>query len=196
MAPIRLCSIPDCGKPRWRREYCSGHYQRMMKHGDPLAGGTSQGICMKWLEDHSSHVGDECLIWPFGTFGNGYAKVYDPSDRKTKSATNIMCRRAHGEPPSDKHEGCHSCAGGPKACINPGHLRWGTKSENAADRLLDGTANRGIRHGIAKLDDNDVRTIREMAKSQSQTFVGSHFGVCQQTVSDIVTRRNWAWLPD
>lgn len=33
----RQCSIPDCGKPARSRGWCNPHYQRWLKHGDPLA---------------------------------------------------------------------------------------------------------------------------------------------------------------
>ena len=31
------CSIPECGKPRFKRDLCSMHYQRWQKYRDPLA---------------------------------------------------------------------------------------------------------------------------------------------------------------
>lgn len=33
----RKCNIPDCHRVRVGRGYCGKHYQRLMKHGDPLA---------------------------------------------------------------------------------------------------------------------------------------------------------------
>lgn len=36
MADSRICSIPDCGKPRFGREWCNAHYTRWHRHGDPL----------------------------------------------------------------------------------------------------------------------------------------------------------------
>lgn len=36
MANSRLCSIPDCDKPSRQRGWCSTHYWRWWKHGDPL----------------------------------------------------------------------------------------------------------------------------------------------------------------
>lgn len=32
------CSLPDCGKPLIARGWCSSHYQRWRKNGDPLGG--------------------------------------------------------------------------------------------------------------------------------------------------------------
>lgn len=36
-----LCTVPNCLRERCRREYCGAHYQRLLKHGDPLKGGKS-----------------------------------------------------------------------------------------------------------------------------------------------------------
>lgn len=41
MANPKLCSIPDCGKPAYGHGWCSAHYSRWYRHGDPLAGGSS-----------------------------------------------------------------------------------------------------------------------------------------------------------
>lgn len=38
MAIPRLCSIPDCSKPRFCRGWCEAHYLRWRRHGDPQAG--------------------------------------------------------------------------------------------------------------------------------------------------------------
>lgn len=38
-ASQRLCIIDHCGMPFLARGYCSAHYERLRKYGDPLAGG-------------------------------------------------------------------------------------------------------------------------------------------------------------
>lgn len=42
MASHSLCSIPNCDKPSRHRDWCSAHYQRWLKYGDPLLGGPSR----------------------------------------------------------------------------------------------------------------------------------------------------------
>lgn len=39
MADSRLCSIEGCGKPHHRYGWCSLHFTRWRRHGDPLGGG-------------------------------------------------------------------------------------------------------------------------------------------------------------
>ena len=36
---MRVCSVEDCGLPVLARSWCTAHYQRWRRHGDPLAGG-------------------------------------------------------------------------------------------------------------------------------------------------------------
>lgn len=40
--PKPACSIPDCGKPSIARGWCSRHYTRWHRHGDPLATTTAR----------------------------------------------------------------------------------------------------------------------------------------------------------
>ena len=35
----RLCDVEGCDDPRYGRGLCSYHYQRWLRHGDPLLGG-------------------------------------------------------------------------------------------------------------------------------------------------------------
>ena len=37
--PAQICSVEDCGKPSFQRGWCSAHWHRWQRYGDPLAGG-------------------------------------------------------------------------------------------------------------------------------------------------------------
>ena len=93
---------------------------------------------------------DECILWPWGT-QTGYGSFF--KDKKRALAHIFVCHGAHGEPPTTKHEVAHSC--GVRKCINKRHLRWATKSENMADKLIHGTHNRGER---GRADQTNQRT--------------------------------------
>jgi hypothetical protein len=75
------------------------------------------------------------------------------------------------------------------------NLAWKTPAQNQADRIAHGTSNRGVRHGRAKLTEADVIEIRRMAAAGTlQAEIMTRFGIAQTTVSQIVTRKIWAWL--
>ncbi len=46
MATKRLCSMPDCGKPVYGHGYCSKHYARVVRHGDPMRGKRPKRTCI------------------------------------------------------------------------------------------------------------------------------------------------------
>jgi O-acetyl-ADP-ribose deacetylase (regulator of RNase III) len=78
-------------------------------------------------------------------------------------------------------------------CVNPDHLRWGTRLENAADKVAHGTMARGERVGSAKLTAAQVEEIRERyaAGGIAQEALGREFGVVHATISRIVSGRSW-----
>lgn len=196
MANPKLCSIPDCGKPALKRGWCSSHYQRWLKGGDPLSGGAyraARGELLKFVHSVALlHKSNECLIWPFGSGTDGYGKIQVKG--KTLRAPRLICELAHGKPPTLKHEAAHSCGNGHLGCVSPNHLRWATNIENHADRLIHGTHLRGERQPLAKLTAANVQFIRESAGRLKQRELAEMFGVTQANISNILTNRHWQWL--
>ncbi len=82
---------------------------------------------------------------------------------------------------------CHHCDN--PACINPDHLFLGTNRENILDCAKKG------RHGGSKFTREQVVMIRLRAhQGESQSSIGSSFGVPQPRISRIVNRRAYAWV--
>jgi hypothetical protein len=194
MAISRICSIPGCGKPvrTLKSGLCCGHEKRLKRHGDPLIGRTPVGTPLKWIEENASHVGDECLTWPFSRTQAGYGDIN--VEGKRHLASRIMCIVAHGEPPTEQHQTAHNCGNGHLGCVNPRHLRWATPVENNADKAEHGTVNNGERNGAAKLTEYEVREIRRLKPNCSYRSLGEMFGITAATACDVVKRRSWAWL--
>lgn len=194
MAIVRICSVDGCGKPCKSRERCAAHHWRWRKHGDPLGGrSTERGDLPAFLVKALVAETDDCIFWPYTRGSNGYGIIR--IDGRRKVVSRIVCERAHGDPPTLKHQAAHSCGRGHEGCINPRHLRWATRIENEADKLIHGTHRRGQRQHSAKLTEFDVIDIRRRAAAgETQRAIASEFGVGQQTVSGIVRREKWAWL--
>lgn len=188
------CRFGGCGRQgRLTKGYCQSHYKRLMRHGDPAAGATPMGALMDWIEANASHLGDDCLIWPFASTANGYGVVTFRGKRTR--ASRAMCTVAHGEPPTPQHDAAHSCGRGAAGCTHPGHLRWATKSENMAEKVKHLAGPRGATHPCAKLSASEVREIRRLVGSQKQSEIAAAYGVDQSHVSRIKNRdRAWAWL--
>jgi hypothetical protein len=105
-----------------------------------------------------------------------------------------VCEETKGPPPTPAHEAAHSCGKGHLACVTKGHLSWKTHAENQTDKLIHGTDNRGQKHMMVKLTEDDVREIRALRGTMLQREIARQFGISQQSVGDIFRRATWGWL--
>lgn len=90
-----------------------------------------------------------------------------------------------GPQPSPLHEVAH-CNGDPSnnAATN---LRWATRAENHADKLLHGTHNRGERHPLSKLTNAQTEDIRASTLTNKQ--IAAEFGICASHAWAIKNRK-------
>ncbi len=194
MANLSICSIPDCDKVSDTRGFCSAHYTRLLRHGDPLKKTKDRGGAIKFLQEVVlPYVGDECIIWPYsktGNEGSGWVSWKGKGSRVPR----VVCEETNGPPPSQYHQAAHSCGNGHLACCTPSHLRWATPTENAQDKITHGTSARGERQGSSKLTEVEVREIRSLEGVISATKIARKFGVGLGQVRRIQKRERWAWL--
>lgn len=187
------CSIDGCDGAHKGRGFCSKHYHRWERHGDPLGGGTEVGAPLKWLNEHSSYQGDECLVWPFATDRYGIGSVYVAG--VITKASRAMCSIVNGEPQDELYEAAHSCGNGHLGCVNPKHLRWATTSENQMDRVIHGTSNRGSKNAQSILTEEQVRSIKQrLSRGERGKELAAAFGVSPMTISTIKNGTRWKWL--
>ena len=151
-----------------------------------------KGAAKVFIYKAASYGGDDCLLWPFKPTGFGYGQVLFGG--KNIRAHRLVCRLVHGEAPSPQHHVAHSC--GTPLCVAPKHLRWATRIENEADKLLHGTQARGETHGASKLTEADVRAIRASYSKGQQTYftLATQYGVAWTTISSIINRYSWKWV--
>lgn len=193
MAKSVLCSIENCGKRAAKRGWCSGHYKRWRAYGDPL-----QGRSTRWGERAVylrqvvlPYDGDECLLWPYSSAA-GYG-IVTLNGRECR-VNRIVCEAEHGPAPSPQYEAAHSCGNGHLGCCAKRHLRWATSKENTADSIAAGTLAKGSRHGMAKLTEQDVRSIRNLFGRMLQKDIAAKFNVSRCAITDIKKGRYWSWL--
>lgn len=184
----RQCDVVDCNSPHFCKGYCRKHFERWKKYGDPSFVKivmSPRGSVKRWLQDHATHDGDECLVWPFSRHPDGRAQM------GSAKPSRLICEMAHGPAPTKRHEAAHSCGNAYGGCVNPKHLRWATPVENAADKRIHGTVVEGEAHFYAKLTEADVRRIRQMAQTVPQKDLCPIFGVNANTISKVVSRKSW-----
>lgn len=193
-----ICKVDGCGRSslssdHGRKGFCSAHYERFRRHGDPLGGRVSKGEPEAFIQQVVlSCDGEECLIWPYSTKGNGYGQINVGGRRVV--ASRYICEAAHGSPPSPDHQAAHACGNGHLGCVNPKHLSWKTSSENHADKLIHGTHSRGERSPLSKLSEEQVLEIMRLKGVKSQTKLAAEFGVATNTIAHIHNGRTWSWL--
>ena len=142
---------------------------------------------------------NECLLFDGFTNRDGYGQMRT-GDKKVY--VHRYALTLFTGPCPEGMEACHTTANicGNRHCFSPAHLRWGTKKENEADKIADGTVTRlrGTINGCAKLVDFDVLEIRRTyaAGGTSQRKLAAEYGVSQSTIFEIIHRQKWAYLND
>ncbi len=72
------------------------------------------------------------------------------------------------------------------------NICWGTRKQNMRDKEKHGTAPWGERHGMAKMTEPQVREIRKLYRSGTQTHqLMKMYGLCRMQVWRIATGKLW-----
>lgn len=183
------CSVGGCDSPSYSSGLCNSHRHKKQRYGDPLGGAEwKKGQGMEFIKSISMGS-DKCIPWPYHVGANGYGDLRFGGYRGPHA---IMCSIHHGKRPSEHHEVAHSC--GNRVCVNPEHLRWATRVENAADKKIHGTQPLGDRCHSSKLTESDVIEIRKLRETETLKRLSDKFGVSISTVSRICSGDSWAWL--
>ena len=137
--------------------------------------------------------GEGCWIWRGNTFKcrGGYGAF-------THTRSGIQSKRAHRHayeiyigPIAAGQSVLHSCDN-PK-CVSPAHLFLGSQIDNMGDKVAKSRQNRGETHGMRKLTEANVRSIR--ADTRKPKYIASDFAVTVTTIYDILRRRSWQHIP-
>ena len=149
---------------------------------------------------------DDHILWPFAKRPNGYGSARD--GRRMVNAHRVVLERKLGRPLAAGMQACHviTCVS-TRLCVRPSHLYEGSGAENAADREAQGrTARgdthgsrtkrsdrpRGSAHGLAKLTEDGVRSIKSrLAAGDTSASIARDYGVTPSTIGSIKLGRCW-----
>ena len=145
------------------------------------------------LQDFWSYVdpapAEMCWEWGRSVGGPGYGVCW--IDGKCRNAHKVAYELSYGpllKGTFVRHQ-CHN-----RKCCNPAHLTAGTHQDNVDDMVRAGRNAFGERAGGAKLTEEQVSRIKEMAQYRTQQATADHFGLNQSQVSRIVNGKRWAHL--
>jgi DNA-binding NarL/FixJ family response regulator len=83
------------------------------------------------------------------------------------------------------------------SCVNPKHLRLGTKRENNSDMREKKRSARGQRNGKAKLTNEQAIAIADgLKRGETGRSLAKRFGVSEITVSMIKHGKRWIYLDE
>lgn len=144
------------------------------------------------------HMKTRCWEWTGVKSAAGYGGLQVNNKRALAHRVSYMLH--HGEiPEGDGYHGycvCHRCDN--PSCVNPKHLFLGSHFVNMRDRDAKNrrAAPPGSRHGMAKSNERDVLSIRELRRTGRYTLaeLGEMFGLSVSMISMIVNRKNWTHL--
>lgn len=128
-----------------------------------------------------------CHIW-LGGQCRGYGTV--SINGRSMRAHRVAWENVNGKIPKGLHV-LHRCDMPP--CINPEHLFLGTDADNARDKVNKNRSNKGTKHPLNKLTENQVMEIR--SSSGTQVSIARRYGIDQAHVSQIKLRKRWKHLP-
>lgn len=151
-------------------------------------------------------VGDDGSVWsrktyewstrvggrlkPWYVHGYPYVRLSDHGRLKTFKVHLLVLTLFRGPRPPDCPHSRH--LDGNKQNAKLSNLVWGTAAQNEKDRVRHGTVLKGEKHPRVKLRACDVKAIRAARGKQTQYELAAKFGVAQQTISDIQSKRLWA----
>jgi len=125
-------------------------------------------------------------------FEDGYICVTLTKNGKTKfTGLHRLIASAFIENPENKPEVNHK--DGNKHNNSIDNLEWATTSENIQHAFSTGLNNgrKGVKHHNTKLTEKDVLEIRKIGKSVSAIELGIKYGVNDQAIYKILSRKRW-----
>lgn len=133
------CLIEGCDKPHKAKGYCCTHYTYWKRTGKVWREGVGEIVPMaqKFWPKVDVKGPDDCWLWKAGVFKTtGYGFIGKGGlGAGSEGAHRVSYKLNKGPIPSNKIV-MHTCDN--RRCVNPAHLRLGTKLENTHDMMRKG----------------------------------------------------------
>ena len=127
---------------------------------------------------------EECWEWTGAKNRSGYGQIYFPKPMGQQGAHRASFFLEHGAWPNVCRHRCDN-----PGCVNPRHLEDGTHAENMKDRVRRKTGARGVKQGLAVLNEDAVRDIRNSEMTLPE--LASKHGCAVPTAWHVKKRNTW-----
>lgn len=142
MNGTRGCTIEGCQKPALARGWCSAHWTRWKRYGDPELTATSRPVFDRFMSKVDKSAG--CWTWTAAKNPKGYGQF--SVGHSMRRAHRVAWELFRGPIPAEKQIDhiCHN-----RACVNPDHLRVTNGFENQQNRAAAKRNNASGIRGVA-----------------------------------------------
>ncbi len=190
------CSVKDCNNPKFKKGWCTKHYYRWKRHGDPEVTltreyrpkGMSKTEIVNWHLKRATPCENGCLIANCSLDAHGYPSL--SIGGKNYSLHRAVIEVTSGKVPDRNEVVRHTCD--TPRCINPAHLILGSVQDNSNDMVERGRSPRGEKSAHSRLTEADVKEIVHLyLKGANYKSLAERFGVHRMTINDIFRRRTW-----
>jgi hypothetical protein len=150
-----------------------------------------------WVRFQASYETDQatgCWVWKKKPRNDGYGRL--KVDGKMVTASRYSASKYLGFDLRSTLQVLHQCDN--RMCVNPEHLFIGTAKDNMQDKVRKGRGNHfcGESGNTNVLKQDQIPEIlRLYANGHSSLKIGKVFGVCQQTVMNIINGKSWKHIP-
>lgn len=130
------CAVEGCWRERYARGWCTSHYMRWRRYGDPEGSVVASDFTAAewfWRSVDQSAGPDACWPWTGYRMASGYGR------NRHGYTHRYALQLALGRPLADGMEACHRCDNPP--CCNPAHLFEGSRLANEQDKTAKGRRN-------------------------------------------------------
>lgn len=180
---MRTCKVEGCERTVYGHGFCSMHWKRWWKHGDPLIREIRKSPQERFEQFIMPVPEAGCFIW----MGNGdrYGNFHVSPGNRIK-AHRFSYELYIGPIPAGL-DVCHKCD--TPLCVNPRHLFLGTRQDNMQDCVKKGRTARGEKVPHSKLTQPQIIAIRNDVRRHH--LIAQDYGMVRSTISAIKKRIIW-----
>lgn len=130
--------------------------------------------------------------------GKPYLRVTltDNEGKQVDRKVHLLVLEAfRGPRPNPKMDGCHEDGNAQHNTLS--NLYWGTKKDNAQDRVRHGTQVHGTTHPLVELTEQQVLEVKQAMTSWKRgmgRMFAKKFGVSDAAIADIRSKRTWSHI--